>query len=92
MRVLINPSNWRDPGSPAGRAGMVEPDVFLRHSLREQARLPRENAELRQACADLTAAAETWIRLYEAALARANAAEAIVAELTDRTRRMDRAS
>jgi hypothetical protein len=92
MRVLHNPSNWRDPGTPAGRAGMVEPDVFLRHSLREQARLPRENAELRQACADLTAAAETWIRLYEAALARANAAEAVIAELSDRTKRAERAS
>jgi len=71
---------------------MVEPDAFLRRSVREQARLPRENAELRRTCAELTTAAETWIRLYEAALARANAAEAVIAELRDRTRTAERAS
>jgi hypothetical protein len=43
---------------------------------RDNVRLAQENETLRQSCADLTQAAETWIRLYESALARANAAEA----------------
>ncbi len=42
---------------------------------RDNVRLAQENETLRQSCADLTKAAETWIRLYESALARANAAE-----------------
>jgi len=71
---------------------MVEPDAALRHSVWEQARLPREIAELRRACEELTTAAETWIRLYEAALARANAAETVIAELLDRTGTAERAS
>ena len=54
--------------------------------------MQRENAELRQACADLTTASESWIRLYEAALARANAAEDVIAELTERTRETEHAS
>jgi hypothetical protein len=39
-------------------------------------RLAQENERLRQVNDDLVRAAETWIRLYEAALDRANAAEA----------------
>jgi len=46
---------------------------------RENVRLAQENQVLRQSNADLTTAAETWIRLYESALARANAAELKVA-------------
>ena len=46
---------------------------------RENVRLAQENQVLRQSYADLTTAAETWIRLYESALARANAAELKVA-------------
>ena len=71
---------------------MVEPDAYLRRSVRAQARLQHENAELRRACEGLTTAAETWIRLYEAALNRANAAEDVIAELTNRTSETERAS
>lgn len=39
---------------------------------RENIRLLEENDRLRQENADLAASAEIWIRLYEAALARAN--------------------
>jgi hypothetical protein len=92
MRVLLNPSRRLDPPLVADRGLPAEPDAFLRHSVREQARLQRENAELRQACAELTTAAESWIRLYEAALERANAAEEVIAELTERTRETERAS
>jgi hypothetical protein len=49
---------------------------------RDNVRLAQENEVLRESYADLTAAAETWIRLYESALARANAAEQAVAEIT----------
>ena len=37
----------------------------------ENGRLARENEQLRQQCADLSASAELWIHLYEAALLRA---------------------
>ena len=37
----------------------------------ENGRLARENEELRQQCADLSASAELWIHLYESALLRA---------------------
>jgi hypothetical protein len=49
---------------------------------RENVRLAQENQVLRESCSDLTTAAETWIRLYESALARANAAEQTIARLT----------
>ena len=39
---------------------------------RENRRLMELNQQLRQNNADLTASAEMWIRLYEAALMRAN--------------------
>ena len=45
-------------------------------SAAENARLAQEIERLRRRCDELTASAETWIRLYESALARANAAEA----------------
>jgi hypothetical protein len=51
----------------------------LMRCARENVRLAQENQVLRQSYSDLTAAAETWIRLYESALARANAAELKVA-------------
>ena len=49
---------------------------FAEHCARENARLAQENEMLRQSYVQLTAAAEGWIRLYELALNRANAAEA----------------
>jgi hypothetical protein len=57
-------------------------DPRLLLSARENVRLAQENQALRQSCADLTTAAETWIRLYESALARANAAEQKIARLS----------
>jgi hypothetical protein len=54
----------------------VDPQRGLMECARDNVRLAQENEALRQSCADLTRAAETWIRLYESALARANAAEA----------------
>ena len=56
---------------------MLEPGLM--RCARENVRLAQENQLLRQSYSDLTTAAETWIRLYESALARANAAELKVA-------------
>ena len=42
---------------------------------RENARLVAENERLARKCADLADSAEVWIRLYEAALARAGSPE-----------------
>ena len=53
----------------------------LMYCARENVRLAQEDEILRQSCADLTTAAETWIRLYEAALSRANAAERDIAAI-----------
>jgi hypothetical protein len=44
---------------------------------RQNARLEEENERLLARNLDLAAAAETWIRLYESALARANVAAAV---------------
>jgi hypothetical protein len=45
-------------------------------------RLTEENEHLRETCQDLMTAAESWIRLYELALARANA-DARISALED---------
>jgi hypothetical protein len=70
--------NRLDRWQVAGESARTEPDtrpVQLVQYARENVRLAQENELLRQSYADLTTAAETWIRLYESALARANAAE-----------------
>jgi hypothetical protein len=46
---------------------------------RENARLAEENHRLRQQYQDLAASTEIWIRLYEAALHRANGTTAMPA-------------
>jgi hypothetical protein len=60
-----------------------EEGPFLVEWARENRRLAQENENLRQSYAELTIAAETWIRLYELALGRANAAEAAIAAAMD---------
>lgn len=52
---------------------------------REHACLAQDNTRLRSELKDLEASANTWIRLYEAALERANAAEAECARLRQST-------
>jgi hypothetical protein len=54
----------------------TQPDTRLVAAALDGVRLAQENERLRQVNDDLVRAAETWIRLYEAALDRANAAEA----------------
>jgi hypothetical protein len=75
---MPNATTIRDARSVGTR--LLDIRVDEQHGLiecaRDNVRLAQENETLRQSCADLTRAAETWIRLYESALARANAAEA----------------
>jgi hypothetical protein len=52
---------------------------------RENACLTQSNARLRLELQDLEASTRTWIRLYEAALDRANAATAECARLREQT-------
>jgi hypothetical protein len=63
--------NWleteRVPGVSRQRINQQDQAVRL---ARENARLNEENRRLRAMCEDLTASAELWITLYEAALAR----------------------
>jgi hypothetical protein len=66
------------PQMPAATRREAE-GPFLVEWARENRRLAQENESLRQSYAELTTAAETWIRLYELALRRANAAEAGIA-------------
>jgi len=55
---------------PAWSAPRVNEQVRAVQLARENMRLAEENDRLRHQNADLTASAEMWIRLYEAALAR----------------------
>jgi hypothetical protein len=52
--------------------GRVDEQMRTVQLARENRRLMEANEQLRQDNADLTASAEMWIRLYEAALSRAN--------------------
>jgi hypothetical protein len=63
--------NWAEMrGTKRTRAGVDEEMRAVRLA-RENIRLLEENDRLRRENADLAASAEIWIRLYEAALARA---------------------
>ena len=53
-------------------APRVDDQVRAVQLARENTRLAEENHRLRAQNADLAASAEIWIKLYEAALARAN--------------------
>jgi hypothetical protein len=55
---------------PAWAAPRVNVQERATQLARENMRLAEENSRLRDQNADLTASAEMWIRLYEAALAR----------------------
>lgn len=65
--------SWTDElvQRPWGRP-RVDDQVRTLQLSRENARLAEENHRLRAQNADLEASAEIWIKLYEAALARAN--------------------
>jgi hypothetical protein len=65
---------------PGGRS-RVDNDARCFFLERENAYLTQNNARLRLELQDLEASSNAWIRLYEAALARANEASAECARL-----------
>jgi hypothetical protein len=71
--------NWLDTRRAASVHGHYTQRVSLDRLTRENARLQEENERLRRERAELVASAELWIRLYEAALERAAAAEVAAA-------------
>jgi hypothetical protein len=71
----LMPTDWQEMRRLSSERLRAEQEARLFEAVRENARLAQENEYLRSACGDLTASAERWIRLYERALARANAAD-----------------
>jgi hypothetical protein len=63
---------WMDFHRAQFSRGRVDELVRTVQLARENRRLMEANEQLRQDNADLTASAEMWIRLYQAALIRAN--------------------
>jgi hypothetical protein len=71
--------NWLDTRRTASVHGSYTQRVNVDRLTRENARLLEENERLKRLHAELVSSAELWIRLYEAALARAAAAEVAAA-------------
>ena len=63
--------NWTEMRSRGTGRVKVDDQIRAVELARENMRLLEENERLRQENADLAGSAEMWIRLYEAALARA---------------------
>ena len=64
--------NWTEIRRVGTSRTRVDDQIRAVELARENMRLLEENERLRQENADLAGSAEMWIRLYEAALARAN--------------------
>jgi hypothetical protein len=63
--------NWTEMRRAQTTRVKVDDQIRAVQLARDNMRLLEENERLRHANADLAASAEIWIRLYEAALARA---------------------
>ncbi len=72
--------NWLDTRRAATVHGTYTQRVSIDRLTRENARLHEEIDRLKREHAELVASAELWIRLYEAALERAAAAEVAAAK------------
>jgi hypothetical protein len=64
--------NWLEMRRISNARARVDDQARILTLTRENARLAQENHRLVQQYRDLAASTEIWIRLYEAALARAN--------------------
>ena len=64
--------NWTEMRRVGTTRTKVDDQIRAVELARENMRLLEENERLRQENADLAGSAEMWIRLYEAALARAS--------------------
>ncbi len=72
--------NWLDTRRAATVHGTYTQRVSIDRLTRENARLHEEIDRLKREHAELVASAELWIRLYDAALERAAAAEVAAAK------------
>jgi hypothetical protein len=68
--------NWLEMRRATSSRDRVEEETRTLRLTRENACLMQDNARLRSEFEDLAASTNTWIRLYEAALERANTAAA----------------
>jgi len=64
--------NWLEMRRISNARARLDDQARILTLTRENARLAEENSKLRQQFQDLTASTDIWIRLYEAALERAN--------------------
>ena len=64
--------NWLEMRRISNARARVDEQSRILTLTRENARLAEENSRLRQQYQDLSASTDIWIRLYEAALERAN--------------------
>jgi len=64
--------NWLEMRRISNARARVDEQSRILTLTRENARLAEENSRLRQQFQDLSASTDIWIRLYEAALERAN--------------------
>jgi hypothetical protein len=64
--------NWLEMRRISNARARLDDQARILTLTRENARLAEENSKLRQQFQDLSASTDIWIRLYEAALERAN--------------------
>jgi cell division protein FtsB len=64
--------NWLEMRRISNARARLDDQARILTLTRENARLAEENNKLRQQFQDLSASTDIWIRLYEAALERAN--------------------
>lgn len=75
--------NWLEMRRISNARARQDEQSRLLMLTRENARLAEENHRLNQQYRDLAASTDIWIRLYEAALDRANGGRVLPAALTE---------
>jgi hypothetical protein len=73
--------NWLEMRRMTSLRARVDDETRTVRLARENACLAQDNTRLRSEYQDLAASTQTWIKLYEAALERANSATAACARL-----------
>jgi len=74
--------NWLDMRRISNARARLDDQARILTLTRENARLAEENHRLHQQYQDLAASTDMWIRLYEAALERANGVGAALAAIS----------
>ena len=75
--------NWLEMRRISNARARQDEQARLVMLTRENARLAEENHRLNQQYRDLAASTDIWIRLYEAALDRANGSQGLPAPMTE---------